>query len=97
VSISVLIADDHPVVREGIRAIIANEQDLALVAEAHDGAQAVALFEEYHPDLVLMDLRMPGTDGIAAIRSIVAAHPDARVLALTSYDGDADIFRTRRH
>jgi DNA-binding NarL/FixJ family response regulator len=93
VSISVLIADDHPVVREGLRAMIASEPDMELVAEAHDGAQAVSLFEAHHPDVVLMDLRMPGTDGIAAIRGIVKAHPDARVLALTSYDGDADIFR----
>jgi DNA-binding NarL/FixJ family response regulator len=93
VSISVLMADDHPVVREGMRAMIAKEQDMTLVAEAHDGAQAVSLYDQHHPDVVIMDLRMPQMDGIAAIRGILAAHPDARVLALTSYDGDADIFR----
>jgi len=93
VSITVLMADDHPVVREGIRAMIAKERDLELVAEAHDGAEAVSLYEELRPDVVIMDLRMPRMDGIAAIRGIVSAHPEARVLALTSYDGDADIFR----
>ena len=92
-SISVLMADDHPVVREGMRAMIAKEPDMALVAEANDGAQAISLYEEYQPDVVLMDLRMPGVDGIAAIRGILAEHPEARVLALTSYEGDADIFR----
>src|SRR5207248_7907010 len=92
-SISVLMADDHPVVREGMRAMIAKEPDMALVAEANDGAQAISLYEEHLPDVVLMDLRMPGTDGIAAIRGILAEHPEARVLALTSYEGDADIFR----
>jgi two-component system NarL family response regulator len=91
--ITVLMADDHPVVREGMRAMIANEADMELVGVANDGAEAQALYEKHQPDVVLMDLRMPGTDGIAAIRGIVAAHPDARVLALTSYEGDADIFR----
>ena len=93
VSITVLMADDHPVVREGMRAMIAHEQDMSLVAVAHDGQEAVTLYEEHRPDVVVMDLRMPRMDGIAAIRGIVGAHPEARVLALTSYDGDADIFR----
>jgi DNA-binding NarL/FixJ family response regulator len=93
VSISVLIADDHPVVREGIRAMIAGQKDMTVVAEANDGEQAVAQYEAHRPDIVLMDLRMPRMDGIAAIRGIMKTHPDARVLALTSYDGDADIFR----
>lgn len=73
--------------------MIASEHDMTLVAEANDGAEAVSLFEQHRPDVVLMDLRMPRMDGIAAIRGIVTAHPNARVLALTSYDGDADIFR----
>ena len=93
VSIRVLMADDHPVVRAGIRAIIENERDMTVVAEAHNGAEAAALYEEHAPDVVLMDLRMPRRDGVAATRDIVGAHPDARVLALTSYDGDVDIFR----
>jgi two-component system, NarL family, response regulator len=92
-SIRVLMADDHPVVRAGIRALIANEPDMAVVAEAGDGAEVVALFDSLAPDVVLMDLRMPRQDGVASIRAIVAAHPDARIIALTSFDGDADIYR----
>jgi DNA-binding NarL/FixJ family response regulator len=91
--INVLMADDHPIVREGMRAMIAQEDDMTLVAVAHDGEEAVSLYQEHHPDVVIMDLRMPHMDGIAAIRRIVGADPDARVLALTSYDGDADIYR----
>ena len=93
VSIRVLTADDHPVVRKGISAIVANEPDMSVVAEAADGADAVAMYDKYSPDVVLMDLRMPRLDGIAATRAIVEAHPDAHVIALTSYEGDADIYR----
>jgi two-component system, NarL family, response regulator len=93
VTIRVLTVDDHPVVRTGIRAMIANEPDMAVVAEASDGTEAVALYEAHQPDVVLMDLRMPRMDGVAATREILAAHPKARVVALTSYDGDADIYR----
>ena len=92
-SIRVLTADDHQVVREGVRAMIANEPDIDVVAEASDGREAIALYDEHQPDVVLMDLRMPRTEGLAATRAIVAAHPDARIVALTSYEGDADIFR----
>ena len=91
--IRVLTADDHPVVRTGIAALIANEPDMTVVAEATDGANAIELYEVHRPDVVLMDLRMPKIDGVAAIRAIVASNPDARVVALTSYEGDADIFR----
>jgi DNA-binding NarL/FixJ family response regulator len=91
--IRVLTADDHQVVREGVRAMIANEPDIDVVAEASDGREAVALYDEHEPDVVLMDLRMPRTDGLDAMRAIVAAHPDARIVALTSYEGDADIYR----
>jgi DNA-binding NarL/FixJ family response regulator len=92
-TIRVLTADDHPVVRAGVRAMIANESDLDLVAEATDGAEAVALYEEHVPDVALLDLRMPRMDGVEATRSIVGAHPEARIIALTSYEGDADIHR----
>jgi DNA-binding NarL/FixJ family response regulator len=92
-TIRVMTADDHPVVRTGISAIVANQPDMSIVAEAADGADAVALYDKYSPDVVLMDLRMPRLDGIAATRAIVEAHPDARVVALTSYEGDADIYR----
>lgn len=89
----VLTADDHPVVRAGVSALLANEEDFEVVAEARDGAEAVALYEHHKPDVVLMDLRMPGMDGVQAIRTIMREHPEARVLALTSYEGDMDIFR----
>ncbi|MDB4874308.1 MAG: response regulator receiver [Gemmatimonadetes bacterium] len=92
-TIRVLTADDHPVVRTGISALVAGQPDMSLVAEAGDGLEAVAKYDELLPDVVLMDLRMPRLDGIAATRAIVAAHPDARVIAVTSYEGDADIYR----
>jgi DNA-binding NarL/FixJ family response regulator len=88
-----MTADDHPVVRKGISALVANEPDMSVVAEAADGVDAVAMYDKYSPDVVLMDLRMPRLDGIAATHAIVAAHPDAHVVALTSYEGDADIYR----
>ncbi len=93
VRIRVLAVDDHPVVRAGIAAMLANEPDLAVVGEAGNGAEAVELFEAGHPDVVLMDLQMPGVGGVSAIRAIRAIDPDARVIALTTYDGDADIHR----
>ena len=92
-TIRVMTADDHPVVRKGIGAIVANQPDMSVVAEASDGLDAVAMYDKYSPDVVLMDLRMPRLDGIGATKAIVEAHPDARVVALTSYEGDADIYR----
>jgi DNA-binding NarL/FixJ family response regulator len=91
--IRVLAADDHPVVRAGIAAMLANEPDLEVMAEARNGAEAVALFEARRPDVVLMDLQMPDMGGVAAIGAIRALDPDARIIALTTYDGDADIHR----
>jgi DNA-binding NarL/FixJ family response regulator len=91
--IRVLVADDHPVVRAGLSAVIAEQGDLELVAEAENGSTAVALFREHRPDVALMDLRMPVMDGVEAIRVITTEFPDARVLALTTYEGDADIRR----
>jgi DNA-binding NarL/FixJ family response regulator len=93
VRIRVLAVDDHPVVRAGIAAMLANEPDLAVVAEARNGAEAVALFEAHRPDVVLMDLQMPEVGGVSATHAIRAIDPDARVVALTTYDGDADIHR----
>ena len=91
--IRVIVADDHPVVRAGLGAVIAEQDDLELVAEAENGATAVALFRDHRPDVALMDLRMPVMDGVEAIRAITAEFPDARILALTTYEGDADIRR----
>lgn len=91
--IRVLVADDHPVVRTGLAAVIAQQPDLLLVAQAENGERAVALFREHRPDIVLMDLRMPLMDGVEAIRRITEEFPTARILALTTYEGDADIRR----
>ena len=93
VRIRVLSVDDHPVVRAGIAAMLANEPDLEVVAEARNGAEAVLLFEARRPDVVLMDLQMPKVDGVSAIRQIRKIDSGARVVALTTYDGDADIHR----
>jgi DNA-binding NarL/FixJ family response regulator len=90
-TIRVLSADDHVVVRAGLAAMIANEPDIALVAEAGDGAEAVALYAVHRPDVVLMDLRMPRLDGVSAIRAIRAEDSGARIVALTMYEGDTDI------
>ena len=85
--------DDHPLVRKGIAAILANEKDMKLIAEAGSGAEAVGAFRQYHPDIVLMDLRMPGMDGIEATKEIRKIDPEAKIIALTSYDGDQEIYR----
>jgi NarL family two-component system response regulator YdfI len=94
--IRVLIADDHMVVREGLRAILEAAPDLLPVGEATDGAEAVRLVGETDPDVVLMDLRMPGVDGIAAIRQIKARYPEVQVVILTTYDDDDYIVRGLR-
>jgi DNA-binding NarL/FixJ family response regulator len=91
--IRVLCVDDHPLVRKGIASILANEADITLVGEADNGRDAVRLFRELRPDVVLMDLRMRELDGIETTRAIRGEFPDARIVALTSYDGDQDIYR----
>ena len=91
--ISVLCVDDHPLVRKGIASILGNEEDMKLVAEAEDGRSAIELFRKHHPDVTLMDLRMPDIDGIQAIKQIRTDFPAARIIALTSFDGDQDIYR----
>ena len=91
--IRVLIVDDHAVVRAGVAAVIANEPDIAVVGEADDGAEAVERYATLRPDVVLMDLRMPRMDGVAAIRAIRQADSHARIIALSSHDGDVHIHR----
>jgi NarL family two-component system response regulator LiaR len=90
--IRVMIADDHAIVRKGLRALLATEPGIEVVAEAEDGNEAVALVGRAQPDVVLMDLVMPGTDGLEATRSILEARPKTRILVLTSFDGDDKVF-----
>jgi DNA-binding NarL/FixJ family response regulator len=93
VGITVLIADDHPVVRVGIGGMLAGEPDIEVAGEAQNGEEAAQLADRLRPDVVLMDLRMPETDGVAATSRITERCPDTRVLILTTYETDADIMR----
>ncbi|MFB4265037.1 response regulator [Nonomuraea sp. GTA35] len=88
-----MIVDDHPVVRDGLRGIFDGVPDIEVVAEAGDGHEALAQARAARPDVVLMDLRMPGLDGVGAIERLSADHPDIRVVVLTTYDTDADVSR----
>jgi two-component system NarL family response regulator len=91
--IRVLVADDHPVVRAGLAAILATEPDISVIAEAGTGGEAVALHRRHQPELILMDLRMPEMGGVEATRAICREFPAAHVIVLTTYDGDEDIHR----
>lgn len=92
-TIRVLLADDHPLVRVGLRTVLDHVPDIEVVGEAGDGAAVLAFANTLRPDVVLMDLRMPGVDGAAATAILRDRHPDVRVLVLTTYDTDADIDR----
>jgi DNA-binding NarL/FixJ family response regulator len=96
VSISVLLADDQPLLRRGFRMILEAEDDLTVVGEASDGAEAIDLAGRHGPDVVLMDIRMPGTDGIEATRRITATGPLPKVLVLTTFDLDEYAFGALR-
>src|SRR5262249_19471738 len=89
--ISILIVDDHPAVRAGLAAVIVAETDMLVAGEADTGEGAIALYREHQPDVVLMDLRMPVLGGVEATERILAEYPEARVLALTTFQGDADV------
>jgi DNA-binding NarL/FixJ family response regulator len=91
--IGILLADDHFIVRMGLAALVNTEPNMVVLGEAADGSQAVALFNKHKPDLVLMDLRMPIKDGIEATIQIRGQHPQARILMLTTFDGDTDIHK----
>ena len=92
-SIPLIIVDDHPVVRAGLLGMLANTPDLKVVGEAQNGAQALEMVAEMRPAVVLMDLRMPQLDGVAATRQIKERFPETQVLVLTTYDTDVDILR----
>jgi two-component system, NarL family, response regulator len=92
-TIRVLIADDHAIFRQGLATIINRDPEMQVIAQAENGEQAIALFEEHQPDVTLMDLRMPEVEGVAAISAICAIAKSARIIVLTTYDSDEDIYR----
>ncbi|MGH8255306.1 MAG: response regulator [Steroidobacteraceae bacterium] len=91
--IRVILADDHPVVRDGLAAMINQQSDMEVVAEAGDGDEAVDLYQKHRPDLMVLDLRMPKRDGVAVVQRVMELNPEACLLIMTTYDGDEDIFR----
>lgn len=95
-AIRILVVDDHPMLREGVMAVIEAEEDLKVVGEAADGGQAIEAFRKVKPDVTLMDLQMPGTGGIEAIETIRSEFPGARIIVLTTYAGDVQALRALR-
>jgi DNA-binding NarL/FixJ family response regulator len=91
--IRILITDDHPVVREGLSGMLAGQSDFEVIGMAADGDTAVKMHGSLAPDVTLMDLRMPGQDGVGAIKAIKSQQPSSRIIVLTTYDSDADILR----
>lgn len=89
--IRLMIVDDHPVVRDGLRGMLAGDPELEVVGDASDGTEVLALVEELRPDVILMDLRMPGLGGAAAIKALAEHGATAKVLVLTTYDTDRDV------
>lgn len=94
--IRILAVDDHPLLRKGIAALLNAEPDMKLVAEASNGAEAVESFRSHRPDVTLMDLQLPGLNGIEAIDRILSEFPDARIVVLTTYTGDVQVLRALR-
>jgi two-component system NarL family response regulator len=92
--IRVVLADDHPVVRDGLAAMINQQPDMQVVAEAGDGDEAITVYQEHRPDVMVLDLRMPKRDGVAVVQQVLLMDPKARMLIMTTYDGDEDIFRS---
>ena len=94
--VRVLIADDHPIFRDGLRALLATDDSIQLVGEAADGGDVQRLVEQLQPEIVLMDLHMPGVDGVAATREIVQRSPHVAVIVLTMFDDDDSVFAAMR-
>lgn len=92
----ILVVDDHPVLREGLASILSDEPDMVVAGEAGSGEEAIELFRQLRPDIVLMDLRLPGMSGAEATQRILQEFPDARILIFSSYSGDEDIYRCLR-
>ena len=92
-SIRIVLADDHPIVRQGLAAVLSQEEDLEVVGQARNGLEAVAQALELHPDIILIDLQMPEMDGVEAIQKIKAETSDIGIIILTTYDSDDYIFR----
>jgi CheY-like chemotaxis protein len=91
--IRVVLADDHPVVRDGLAAMVNQQADMEVVAEAGDGEEAIVLYEQHRPDVRVLDLRMPKRDGVAVVQRVLEINPKACILIMTTYDGDEDIFQ----
>jgi DNA-binding NarL/FixJ family response regulator len=92
-AIRILIAEDHAIVRDGLTSVLEFERDMTVVGHAKNGREAIDRFRELQPNIVLMDLAMPEIDGVTAIHAIRTESPDARILVLTTYDGDENVFR----
>ena len=94
--IRLLIADDHPVVRRGLTAMLEDQEDMAVVAEASDGPEAVAAYREHVPDVALIDFRMPGLGGAEVVAAVRAEFPAAQIIIITTYDTDEDLYQAVR-
>src|ERR1700675_2314359 len=91
--IRILSVDDHPVLRQGVASLVGGQADMSLVAEAANGQEAIQQFRAHHPDVTLMDLQMPGMNGLDAMIAIRGEFPDARIIVLTTYNGDVQVLR----
>lgn len=94
--IRILLVDDHPLLREGVTGLVADQSDMQLVSEASNGYEAIEQFRKHHPDITLLDLQMPDLNGIDAMIAIRAEFPQARIIVLTTYTGDAQVVRALR-